>query len=142
VLPVRLYQWAALAWLASFLGMTISGSVLTPPVPSFLCGAAAALLAMDLLYAGGAGPSRRGILVVCGATAFGASLAGIAPGEGGKPWLATVLALALLAAGIGILLQRWLRDDRPGPRALRQILALAAAGEALWIMLHLAGVTG
>jgi hypothetical protein len=142
VLPVRLYQWAALAWLASFLGMTLSGSVLAHPLPAFLCGAAAALLAMDLLYAGGAGPSRRGILVVCGAAAFGAALAGIAPGEGGKPWLATLLGCALLAAGTGIFLQRKLRDDRPGLRAFRQVLALAAAGEALWIMLHLAGVTG
>jgi hypothetical protein len=141
VLPVRLYQLAALAWLASFLGMTLSGSVLAHPIPAFLCGAATALLAMDLLYAGGAGSPRRGLLVVCGAAACGASLAGIAPGEGGKPWLATLLALALAAAGIGIVLQRSLRDDRPGLRALRQVLALAAAGEALWIMLHLAGVS-
>ncbi len=122
--------------------MTLSGSVLAHPLPVFLCGAAAALLAMDLLYAGGAGLARRGMLVVGGAAAFGAALAGIAPAEGGKPWLATLLGCALVAAGTGIPRQRKLQDDRPGLRALRQILALAAGGEALWIMLNLAGVTG
>jgi len=142
VLSLRFYQVVAVVWLVSFLVVTVTRTGLVIPFGAFACGAATTLLAMDLLYGGGAGQSRRAVLVVVGAMVFGVALGGVVPVVGGKPWLAGVLGAALAAAGLGVVLQRRLGGDAPGPRAVRQVVALAAGVEALWIMLRLAGVTG
>ena len=133
---------AAVAWLAAFLGMNLSGAALPEVLAAFACGSATVLLAMEQIHEGRT-LRRRGVLLVVGAAMFGLALAGVVPVQGGRPWLAGLLAACLLAAaGAWALSRRLSQRDGGGARAMRQVVALAAAGGAVVLMLQLAGVVG
>ena len=133
---------AAMVWLVAFLGMNLSGMALPGVLAAFAAGAATVLLAMDQIHEGRT-LVRRGVLLVAGAAVFGLALAGAVPVQGGRAWLAGVLVSCLASATGAWQLSRLLsRREGGGVRAMRQVLALAAAAGAVVLMLQLAGVVG